>query len=139
MRIEMRITNEAQIYELRRKLREMLDGNCTPEESAEIQTAVIELARNALNYTGSGDIAVEIADVLLTVVCEDNGPGILEWDIKKYDVLEQNKSLGFGLGIVSRLMDTMDIHTEAGKGTRVVATRRLGIRTGPPPKAEGNK
>lgn len=132
-RLRAKLRCETDVSALRRKVNLLLRERCSPEEAAEILTAILELAENALRYAGSGDLSLQVEGDTVTVACEDHGPGILHWDMKKYDVLERKDSLGFGLGVVSRLMDTVDIHTEAGNGTRVVVTRQLGVRTGPPP------
>jgi len=131
--LDLHVQSEAEVINLAPQVRAFLGENCSREEHAEVVTVVVELAANSLRYAGSGRLSLVIDGDLLTATCEDNGPGILEWDTRKYDTVQLNHSLGFGLGIVSRLMDTMDIHTQAGEGTRVVATRRLGVRTGPPP------
>ncbi len=133
LRVEVR--SEAEIFTLRRKVKALMRGHCSPEEQAEVVTAILELAVNALRYAGSGNLSVQINGDRLIVICEDHGPGILEWDTKKYQVLEMNdsKSLGFGLGIISRLMDTVEIDTQAGEGTRIIMKRHLGVRTGPTP------
>jgi len=127
------VRSEAEIFTLRRKVKTLLHGRCSPEEQAEVVTAILELAVNALRYAGSGSLSVQIDGDRLIVTCDDHGPGILEWDTKKYEVLEMNDSLGFGLGVVSRLMDTVEIDTQAGKGTRIIMKRHLGVRTGPTP------
>ncbi len=132
-RIRAEVRSEADISSLHGKVKVLLRGLCSPEEQAEVLTVILELAANAFKYAGSGRLSLQVEGDTLTVICDDQGPGILEWDTKKYEVLDLNDSLGFGLGVVSRLMDTVDIHTEAGDGTRIVATRRLGVRIGPPP------
>ncbi len=131
--LQVRIASHAEVINLTGKIKALLDGGCSPEEEAEIATAVIELASNALQYAGSGDLNLQIEGDILTVSCEDNGPGILTWDLRKYEELELSHNLGEGLGVVHRLMDMVEIETKAGRGTRIIARRRLGVRTGPPP------
>jgi serine/threonine-protein kinase RsbT len=127
------VHSEADISNMRWKVTAFLSERCSPEEQAEVITVMLELASNALHYAGSGSLSMQICDDILRITCEDQGPGILEWDTKKYESMDHNKTLGIGLGVVCRLMDAVDIHTEAGCGTNVVASRRLGVRKGPPP------
>ena len=131
--LQVRIASHAEVINLAGKIKALLHGGSSPEEEAEIVTAVMELAANALQYAGSGDLNLQIEGDTLIVTCVDNGPGILTWDLRKYEELQLSHNLGWGLGVVHRLMDMVDIETKAGRGTRVVARRRLGIRTGPPP------
>ena len=88
-----------------------------------VATAVSELARNIFNYAGSGIVVLAPLEghrVGMRILAEDQGPGIPNLD----DILEGNyrSRTGMGLGILGsrKIMDSFDIQSTPGKGTRVV-------------------
>lgn len=90
-------------------------------DQARIATATSELAKNIYLYATMGEIIVEKLEkdgrkgIAITAI--DNGPGIS--DPRK--ILEDNyttsNSQGVGLPGVKRLMDSIQINSELGKGT----------------------
>lgn len=93
------------------------------QDQVRIATSVSELARNVYNYAGNGKIYFSIegdtSPQILTVLIEDNGPGIANLD----QILAGNykSSTGMGMGIVGarRLSDKFDITTGPDIGTRI--------------------
>ena len=88
-----------------------------------IAAAVSEIARNIVVYAGTGEIVLraERDDGRwgLLVVASDEGPGIADPDQALTDGYSTVGSLGIGLPGSRRLMDSLDIDTEVGRGTTV--------------------
>ncbi|HXA66456.1 MAG TPA: ATP-binding protein [Bryobacteraceae bacterium] len=93
------------------------------QDQTRISTAVSEIARNAFNYAGGGqiDYSIEgaVAPQLLLIKVSDLGPGVQDL----LSVLEgtYQSQTGMGLGIVGarRLMDQFQIESTPGAGTTV--------------------
>ncbi|MDC7218438.1 MAG: anti-sigma regulatory factor [Spirochaetales bacterium] len=92
-----------------------------------VSTAVSELSTNIIKYAGRGCIRVDlVSDGLkegLRIVAEDSGPGIADVDRAVNRVYSTGNSLGLGLPSVKRIMDSFDIVTAPGKGTRIDVTK----------------
>ncbi len=92
-----------------------------------IATAISELARNIVQYAGTGEITVRLTEDHIkqgvVIVARDKGPGIS--DIKKalQDGYSTSGSLGLGLPGVRRLMDEFEIISEVGHGTTVTTIK----------------
>lgn len=90
-------------------------------DQARIATATSELAKNIYLYATTGEIIVERIEKEgvkgIAIVAVDKGPGIAE----PHKIFEEgyttSNSQGMGLPSVKRLMDSIHIHSEAGKGT----------------------
>jgi serine/threonine-protein kinase RsbT len=95
-----------------------------------IATAISEVARNIIEYSGRGEIRLEVIakggrDGIL-VVASDDGPGIPDIDLAMRDGFSTGRSLGLGLPGARRLMDEFEIVSEVGKGTTI--TMRKWVR-----------
>ena len=88
-----------------------------------IAAAVSEIARNIVVYAGSGEIVLrpERGDGRwgLRVVARDEGPGIADPEQALTDGYSTAGSLGLGLPGARRLMDSLEIESELGRGTTV--------------------
>lgn len=88
-----------------------------------IATAVSEIARNIVAYAGVGQIVLraERGDGRwgLVAVASDEGPGIADVDQAITDGYSTAGSLGVGLSGARRLMDSLVIDSEVGRGTTV--------------------
>ena len=88
-----------------------------------IAAAVSEIARNIVVYAGAGEIRLrpERSDGRwrLVVVASDEGPGIADAEQALTDGYSTAGSLGVGLPGARRLMDSLEIHSELGRGTTV--------------------
>jgi signal transduction histidine kinase/CheY-like chemotaxis protein len=104
------------------------------QDQTRIATAVSEIARNAFEYAGAGDVEFRLEGStppqLLVVEVTDQGPGISDLPA----VLEgrYRSRTGMGVGIVGarRLMDRFEVTSTSGGGTTVVLTRLLPRRAG---------
>jgi serine/threonine-protein kinase RsbW len=100
---------------------------------AEVKLAVVEACLNALEY-GAGDIVVELAahpsngTPWLEVAVVDHGPGFNPAQVPKpalEDKLHAPRKRGWGLELIRRLMDEVEISSRPGL-TRVRMIRRWG-------------
>lgn len=94
-------------------------------DQARITTAIGELAKNIFQYAPVGKIIIEriVKDDKkgVSITSIDHGHGIL--DVQK--ILEDGDSYGGGLSSVKRLVDTMHILSEVGKGTTIKVEKWL--------------
>ena len=94
------------------------------QDQTRIATAVSEVARNAFRYAGAGRVEFEIegsfAPQVLIVRVRDHGPGIEDLPLVLSGRYQSATGMGLGLIGAKRLVDQLDIDTEAGKGTTVV-------------------
>jgi serine/threonine-protein kinase RsbT len=78
-------------------------------------------------YGKGGEMAIEIlfngakTGVQLTFV--DQGPGIADTSLAMKDGWTSGGGLGMGLPGTKRLVNDFRLHTEVGKGTRIVIAR----------------
>ena len=98
-----------------------------------IAAAVSEIARNIVVYAGGGEVSLGAtrgdARWGLLVVASDEGPGIADPQKALTDGYSTGGSLGVGLPGARRLMDSLEIDSEVGRGTTVTMIKwggRLG-------------
>lgn len=98
-------------------------------DQARITTAISELARNIYLYALAGEIILERIEQDtrkgIRIIASDKGDGIS--DVRKVmeDGFSTSGNLGAGLPGVKRLMDYINIQSEVGKGTVVIAEKWL--------------
>ena len=96
-------------------------------DQTKIVTAASELARNTLMHGGGGRVCLQDLNDGdrrgVRLVFEDEGPGIPDEALALRDGYSTGGGLGLGLGGSKRLAHEFEIHSEAGRGTRVTITR----------------
>lgn len=99
-------------------------------DQARIATATSELTRNILTHAREGTVTMREIHmppnrVGLEIIFEDQGPGISDSNghVSEAVNLENGKQLG--LAGASRLMDTMDIDSTTGIGTKIICQKWL--------------
>lgn len=107
--------------------------NPTLEEIADIKTAVSEAVTNCIvhAYPGTvGDIRIkaELLGESISVSVQDFGLGIS--DIPKarqpfFSTANDESRSGMGFTVMETFMDSVDIESEPGKGTRVTMTKAI--------------
>ncbi len=103
-------------------------------DQTRISTAVSEIARNAYQYAGGGEVIFAIdGDALpqfLLIQVIDHGPGIA--DLQTVMAGRYVSQTGMGLGLIGaqRLMDSLDVVSPPGKGTTVEMRKRLPAHSG---------
>lgn len=96
-------------------------------DQTKIVTAASELARNVIDYAGSGWVRLEVLNDAsrrgLRLTFEDHGPGIADIEQALKDGFTTGGGLGLGLGGARRLSNEFQIESRVGQGTRVSITR----------------
>ncbi len=106
----------------------------TLEELADVKTAVSEAVTNSIihGYAGkSGEVEIvcEIHGQEVMVEVVDYGVGII--DIEKameplYTTKPEWERSGMGFAFMEAFMDSLEVYSEVGKGTRVVMRKEIG-------------
>lgn len=118
------ITGDADVVTARARAKQMAGvlGFSRTDQTL-IAAAVSEVARNIVVYAGTGEIVLrpQRGDGRwgLTVVARDEGPGIADLEKALTDGYSTAGSLGVGLPGSRRLMDSLEIDSEIGRGTTV--------------------
>ena len=122
------IKSSEDIVRMRQLVREHAIGQgFSLVDQTKIVTAASELARNILNYAGSGELAIEpVANGSrkgVKLVFSDKGPGIADIELAMKDGYTTGGGMGLGLGGSKRLASEFQIESQVGVGTRVSLTR----------------
>ena len=126
--IIININNEFDIVLARQKGREVSkELQFGGVDQARITTAISELARNIYLYAGSGQITIDVLEDNgrrgIQISAADNGPGINDIRMVLQDGFSTSGGLGAGLPGVKRLMDSFDIDSMPGAGTKITITK----------------
>jgi serine/threonine-protein kinase RsbT len=127
--IRLPITAAADIVAARAETRRLAArlGFDLPEQTL-LTTAVAELAKNIVEHARRGAIRLRLLSDAegqgVTVLAEDEGPGIADVGLALQDGFSTSGARGLGLPGVRRLMDNFEIFSRPGGGTRVEATKR---------------
>jgi PAS domain S-box-containing protein len=99
------------------------------QDQTRIATAISELARNAYQYAGGGEVAYSLEReenrAALTIRVSDHGPGIDNLQTILAGGYRSATGMGIGIVGVRRLMDRFELESEAGLGTTVVVGKPL--------------
>jgi serine/threonine-protein kinase RsbT len=122
---EIRIEREADIVEVRQRVRELAKEHRFDQFAvAALTTAASELSRNIWVHAQKGIARITAVrngnkvGILLEFV--DQGPGIADLGRALAGGYSTANSLGLGLSGTRRLVDEFDIDTEVGRGTRIL-------------------
>lgn len=96
-------------------------------DQTKLVTAASELARNALEHGGGGELLLQVVEepprTGLRLVFADRGPGIANVELAMKDGYTTGSGLGLGLGGAKRLVNEFAIESTPGAGTRVTVIR----------------
>jgi serine/threonine-protein kinase RsbT len=125
-RLEIRSSDD--VVRVRQQTRILaIDVGLSLVDQTKIITAASELARNALDYGGGGEVRLECVEVGgrrgLRLTFEDNGPGIADIQQALKDGYTSGSGLGLGLGGARRLSNEFSIESKIGVGTKIAITR----------------
>src|SRR5580692_5042076 len=99
------------------------------QDQTRISTAVSEIARNAFNYAGGGQIEYSlegaVAPQLFLVKVTDSGPGIRDLNSILEGTYQSQTGMGLGITGARRLMDQFQIESTPGRGTTIWLKKRL--------------
>ena len=92
-------------------------------DQAVIAAAILEIARNILNFARTGEVMLHSAHdgkrKGIVVAARDNGPGISDVPLALEDGYTTSNGLGLGLAGCRRLMDEFTVTSSLGAGTMV--------------------
>ncbi|MER6398945.1 ATP-binding SpoIIE family protein phosphatase [Kitasatospora sp. NPDC001603] len=95
------------------------------QRAAEVALAVSEAATNLCRHAVDGALLLRVirtaTDAGLEFVTIDAGPGMADVPRALTDGVSSASTLGIGLGAISRLADTFDVHSLPGRGTVLAA------------------
>ncbi|MEV4614965.1 ATP-binding SpoIIE family protein phosphatase [Kitasatospora sp. NPDC049258] len=95
------------------------------QRAAEVALAVSEAATNLRRHAVDGSLLLRVirteTDAGLEFVTVDSGPGMADVPHSLADGTSSAGTLGIGLGAISRLADTFDVHSLPGRGTVLAA------------------
>lgn len=124
------IREKADIVRIRQRVRERSgEIGFGLVEQTKMITAASELARNALDHGGGGEMRLTVVEANdrrgLRLAFSDRGPGISDVERALQDGFSTGAGLGLGLAGASRLVNDFAIESAPGEGTRVTITRWL--------------
>ncbi|MFJ8043332.1 ATP-binding SpoIIE family protein phosphatase [Kitasatospora sp. NPDC096147] len=109
------------------------------QRAAEVALAVSEAATNLCRHAVDGSLLLRVvrtpSEAGLEFVTVDAGPGMADVPHALTDGTSSAGTLGIGLGAISRLADSFDLHSLPGRGT-VLAARFWARPAGPRARAE---
>jgi len=106
----------------------------TIEELGDLKTAVSEAVTNAIIHGYDNDpscfvtIEARIEGDTISIVISDSGQGIEDLDLAKQPLYTSKPELersGMGFTIMENFMDSFEVASELGNGTRVAMMKRI--------------
>jgi serine/threonine-protein kinase RsbT len=96
-------------------------------DQTKVVTAASELARNALDHGGGGEVRLEALNNAtrrgLRLTFSDQGAGIADVEQALKDGYTTGSGMGLGLGGARRLVNDFAIDSAPGRGTRITIVR----------------
>lgn len=124
--IRLVIANECDIAQAARNARNMASlAGMDQAKSYYVATAASELAANMFFHAGGGLFEVRVMENQrgVELAATDHGPGIADLNQAMREGFSTTGSLGCGLPGARRLMDEMEVTTQLGGGTSVIARK----------------
>ena len=93
-----------------------------------VSTAISELARNIVLYTGGGQVVLKTVErpaLGIEIIARDQGPGIENLDAVLSGRYDSETGMGMGLFGTRNLMDDFHIDSQPGRGTEVIVRKYL--------------
>jgi signal transduction histidine kinase len=133
--LRIRLETAQDVVIARRRARELAAGlGFSPLDQTRIASAVSEIARNAFDYAGGGEVSFTLEGAreharetrqALAVEVRDRGPGVRELEAVLDGTYRSSSGMGLGIAGSQRLMDCFEIRSAAGVGTTVTMARLL--------------
>ncbi len=130
------IATETDIVLVRKRTRRLAELiGFDAQDQTRITTAVSELARNAFEYAGGGQVEFGVVagkkPQAFVISVRDKGPGIATLPSILAGLHKSATGMGLGLLGAQRLMDEFHVDTQAGRGTTVRLGKFLPPRAPP--------
>lgn len=97
------------------------------QASQEVAIIATEIASNVLKHATAGEVHLtglfHTGEPGVEILSIDRGPGMANWSHCVADGYSTAGTSGTGLGAVSRMADVLDAHSQAGRGTVLVARK----------------
>ncbi|MEM5314601.1 ATP-binding protein [Paraburkholderia sp. JHI869] len=127
--LRIRLETAQDVVAARRRARELAAGlGFSPLDQTRIASAVSEIARNAFEYAGGGEVTFALDDErpheALAVQVSDRGPGVRDLEAVLDGTYRSPGGMGLGITGSRRLMDRFDIRSSTS-GTTVTMAREL--------------
>lgn len=106
----------------------------TVEEVSEIQTVISEAVTNAIihgyEHDQQGEVYIEVKlhERTVEMVVEDKGKGIADPDKAReplFTTKPEQENSGMGFTIMENFVNNLEVHSQPGKGTRLVLIKHL--------------
>jgi serine/threonine-protein kinase RsbT len=125
---ELPLRAQEDVVRVRQATRELaIEAGFGLVDQTKVVTAASELARNTVLHGLGGIATIELLDDIsrtgLRLVFQDEGPGIPDVDLAMRDGYTTGNGLGLGMGGSRRLLSTLEVRSEVGRGTRVTAVK----------------
>lgn len=135
-----RIEERSYLAYVKREIRNQVSQSLFNKNRAgEIDIIVSELASNLVKHAGNGELLYRIfqteSDATFEIISIDKGPGMSDAKGMIKDGISTTKTLGQGLGAVSRLSDTFEIFSMNNWGT-IAYSKVLLKKEGPVNKSD---
>ncbi|MGH7533273.1 MAG: anti-sigma regulatory factor [Gemmatimonadales bacterium] len=119
------IATDLDVVNVRARAKEMAaDSGFSVGDQTVIAAAISEIARNILMYARRGVVTLHLEQNgerdTLSVVAEDQGPGIPDISRAMQDGYSTSGGLGVGLPGARRLMDEFEVRSQSGVGTTIL-------------------
>lgn len=116
--------------QVKRSLRQL---GIDPETIRRVSIAMYEGEINMVIHAGGGVAEVRVSEDCITIILDDNGPGIKDIDKAMQEgystAPDEIRSLGFGAGMglpnMKRHTDSIEIESTVGVGTRITMKVKL--------------
>ena len=130
------IANETDIVLVRKRTRRLAELiGFEAQDLTRITTAVSEIARNAFEYAGGGQVEFRLegtsAGQDFVIIVSDKGPGIANLPDVLAGLHKSANGMGLGMLGAQRLMNAMTVISRPGAGTTVRLVKRLPSRAPP--------
>jgi signal transduction histidine kinase len=128
--LRIRLETAQDVVIARRRARELAAGfGFSPLDQTRIASAVSEIARNAFEYAGGGEVSFaldgEPPQRALAIEVHDRGPGVRDLEAVLDGTWRSPCGMGLGITGSRRLMDRFDIRSGVDAGTTVKMARLL--------------
>lgn len=125
---EFAVTSASDCAKVRQRIQRLAEEmGMSRMKEVQMRTAATELLTNMMRYAGGGTAVIEVleheSNCGLRAQFEDSGPGIADVEKALSAGFSTGKSLGHGLPGCKNLVDTFDLNTEPGRGTKIVITK----------------